>query len=91
MAASGPKATLATAIVQCERYWGATWYWNPARWGTTDGYAPWRVVWIYWMAMRSPAAMERLSALRVQTMGRLEGDAAAQAIESDVRDAFPEG
>lgn len=76
-------------MVQVERFYGASWYWNPQRWGTVDGYAPWHVVWVAWRAMIALQAQERLSLTRAIRLGMAQGEAAKTGIDEDVAAAFP--
>lgn len=61
--------SLGLACVQCEAFWGASWYWNPHRWGTTDGYVPFPVLWDAWRSMQSVAAWQRLQATQSAALG----------------------
>ena len=58
--AAGYTVSLGLACRQAEAFWGASWYWNPARWGTRDGYVPFPVLWDAWRAMQSVAAWQRM-------------------------------
>lgn len=81
--------TLALAVLQCERFYGTGWYFNPARWTTVDGYAPWAVVWIAWRAMHAVSASERLSMTKAIGMALSSGEAGKSARDDEVRAAFP--
>lgn len=83
--------TLAVVAQQCERFYGASWYFNRDRWATIDGYAPWGVVWVAWRAMQAVLAYERLSMSRAISLGMGAGDAAARARQDELRAAFPAG
>lgn len=74
---------------QVERFYGAIWYFNPQRWATVDGYAPWGVVWVAWRAMQAVLAYERLSMSRAVSLGMAAGDAAARARQDELDAAFP--
>lgn len=81
--------TLALAVTQVERFYGAAWYHAPARWQTVDGYAPWQVVWIAWRAMNAMVAYERLSMSRAIAIALAQGDAAGRARQQELDLAFP--
>lgn len=78
------------AIAQCERYYGAAWYWCPQRWRTVDGYAPWAVLWVAWRAMNAVAAHERLSMARAVALGMATGPAATAARQAELEHAYPD-
>lgn len=73
-----------------EREYGAGWWHNPARWDTLDGYAPYGAVWAAWETMRRARALERLSLIRAIAIARA-GEAGQRAMDSDMREAFPDG
>lgn len=60
-AASGNVPTLATALTVVRAAFGDTWYFNPTRWATTDGYAPFKVVWAEYMGLQAMDARLQLS------------------------------
>lgn len=76
-------------VQQVERFYGASWYFNPQRWATLDGYAPWGVVWVAWRAMQAVQAYERLSMSRAVSLGMANGDAAMRARQDELDAAFP--
>jgi hypothetical protein len=82
--------SLAVAIAQVERYFGAGWYFNPQRWPTVDGYAPWAVVWVQWRAMHALEAHERMSMRRAVRLGTWQGDGLAAELEAEARMAYPD-
>ena len=59
--AAGPSPTLASALVVVRAAYGDAWYFNPARWTTADGYAPFKVVWCEYVGLQSLEARARLS------------------------------
>lgn len=73
-----------------EREYGAAWWFNPARWETLDGFAPYLAVWEAWETMRRARAWERLSLVRAISVARA-GEAGQRAIDTDLREAFPDG
>lgn len=78
-------------MVQCERYWGARWFYDPRRWRTADGYVPHRTLWAYWYAMEPVMAMERLSDTRSSRLAQMRDEKAAQlAVDREQQLAFPE-
>jgi hypothetical protein len=83
----GPAVTLDTVCRLTEAAMGAGWYWNPARWDTWDGYAPYDVVWRAWTTMQQARAFERLN--QVRAIGITQAGEKAQAIyDADVREAL---
>ena len=76
-------------MVQVERYFGAAFYFNPQRWATVDGYAPWHVVWVAWRAMLALQAQERLSFTRAVRLAMAQGAHATTGHDEDVAAAFP--
>lgn len=82
--------TVATARLQTEAFWGSAWFHNPARWGTADGYVPYRVLWAYWHAMESARALKRLDQIRAGQIVRA-GEAARGALETELSEAYPRG
>jgi len=81
--------SLGLAAAHCERFFGAGWYFNPARWDTVDGYAPWSVVWIAWRSLQSIAAWERLSMQRAIALSLSSGDAGARQRLEEMAIAYP--
>lgn len=75
---------------QCERFYGASWYFNPVRWRTVDGYAPWGVVWIAWRGMQAVSALERLSMIRAISIAMATGESGAGARADELHAAFPD-
>ena len=66
---------------------GSDWYFNPARWTTWDGYAPWDEVWRAWGTLQMRLALERLSVVRAIGITKA-GDKAAALYEADKREAL---
>lgn len=84
---SGATLTIRHALAQCERFYGAGWAFNPARWGTADGGVPYPILWEAWHRMQAITALERLSATSAAARAQ-GGDAAAHAVDADVRRAY---
>jgi hypothetical protein len=82
-----PKVTLAMVCRLTEAAMGAGWYWNPGRWPTWDGYAPYDVVWRAWTTMQQARAFERLNMVRAIGITRA-GEKAQAIYDSDVREAL---
>lgn len=85
--------TLGLACAQCEAFWGASWYWNPPRWGTVDGYVPFTVLWDAWRSMQSVAAWQRLQVTHAVALAQPVSEEAMlerqRAVEQERRQAFP--
>jgi hypothetical protein len=85
--AGGPPVTLDTVCRLTEAAMGAEWYWNPDRWDTWDGYAPYDVVWRAWTTMQQARAFERLNMIRAVGVTKA-GDKAGALYDADVREAL---
>lgn len=72
-----------------ERFFGSEFVFNPARWGTSDGYVPYRVFRVYWFAAVSISAYERLSDIKTHTIVRNKEKSSAM-LEETISTAFPE-
>ena len=84
----GNGLSLALAALHAEHFWGAHWWFNPTRWDTPDGYVPWQVFWVYWQAIRSVRAVERLQVMRATRLAGIEDRTAfRRAMDDEVRDA----
>lgn len=66
---------------------GAAWYFNPARWDTRDGYAPFLEVWAAWKTARMGRAMDRLNLIRAMATTHA-GDRAQAMIDADTKEAL---
>jgi hypothetical protein len=83
----GHRITLDTVCRLTEVVMGAGWYYNPERWATWDGYAPYEVVWDAWYTIQRARAWERLNLVRA--VGITKAGERAQALyDSDVREAL---
>ena len=58
--AKGPQTSLALAALTVRSAYGDAWYWNPARWGTADGYAPFAVCLLEYAGLQALEARRRL-------------------------------
>lgn len=56
----GKGLSLAAAAVAVRHAYGDTWYWNPQRWATADGYAPFALVLLEYIGLQSLDARQRL-------------------------------
>lgn len=84
---------LALVAAQCERYYGAAWYFAPDRWATSDGYVPFFVGVDAWRTMQSLMAWERLQLSKAvqHAQPRSEDQLAAwqRANDAEIALAFP--
>ena len=67
---------LSLATIQAERFYGSGWYHNPVRWPTQDGIVPWPVFWMYWAAIPSIQAGERIERVQAANLGSASGEEA---------------
>lgn len=85
--------SLGLACAQCEAFWGASWYFNPARWDTVDGYVPFPVLWDAWRTMQSVAAWQRLQMMHAVALAQPVSEAALtdrqRLVDVEQRQAFP--
>jgi hypothetical protein len=80
-------------MLQAERFYGAAWFYNPARWDTSDGYVPFHVCWAYWHAMEPLMAFERLFVMRAVQLGisvPLKPEVVGQLADAEIARAFPQ-
>lgn len=80
-------------MVQCERFFGSDWFYNPSRWRTADGHVPYRTLWAYWYGMEPMMALERITAIRSLTTAlraMRDPQGAARAVEKEEQLALPE-
>lgn len=76
--------TLYDAVAQLERYFGAGFVHNPARWGTADGTIEYRHAHLYADQMRRQQAAERLHLARAAVMSQ-PGERQAAIARDDER------
>lgn len=87
--ANKPEPTLATAVTRCRAAYGDTWYYNPQRWSTTDGYVPFRVVWVEFLALEAEDARTRLEHVAALQVLHQKAADAKRTIHEWVREAHP--
>jgi hypothetical protein len=68
----GPEISLETICRLVEAHFGSSWYFNPDRWPTWDGYAPLDVVWRAWETLRRVRAFDRVNLVRAISMTKSE-------------------
>jgi len=56
---SGPSLAIAALTVRAA--YGDGWYWNPARWATSDGYAPFAVCLVEFVGLQALEARQQLN------------------------------
>lgn len=56
-------------MVQAEAWLGSAFVYNPTRWGTADGYVPWRVFAAVVRGLPALKALERLQMARAVVLG----------------------
>lgn len=83
----GQTVTLDTVCRLTELTMGAAWYWNPARWDTWDGYAPYDVVWRAWGTIQQERAFQRLNQVRAISITQA-GEKAQAIYDADAREAL---
>lgn len=69
---------------------GSQWWYNPGRWDTWDGYAPYPAVWDAWATAQAARAIERLNTIRAIDITRAGRQVKKQLFESEQREAFGE-
>lgn len=67
---------------------GATWWHDPERWPTADGFAPYHVVWAQWEIVVAAMAWDRLNLVRVQMLPHLERLQQQVLLDRDHLEAF---
>lgn len=88
--ARGPAPTLATASVVVRAAYGDTWYYNPARWNTADGYAPFPVTWVEYVGLLTLDAKQRLSMADAMSLSMASDVNKAQRARQELlKQAFP--
>lgn len=60
-AARGPQPTLAIAALSVRCALGESWYYAPARWRTSDGYAPFAVTWLTFVGLQAIEARQQIA------------------------------
>lgn len=86
--------SLGLACAQCEAFWGASWYFNPARWATVDGFVPFQVLWDAWRTMQSVTAWQRLQTMHAVALAQPVSEGAVterqRLLDQEQRQAFPQ-
>lgn len=86
--------SLGLACVQCQVVLGASWYWNPARWGTSDGVVPFPILWDTWRAMQSVVAWQQLHQMQAVAMAQPVSEERMadrqRIVDRVMQDAFPQ-
>lgn len=82
--------SLGTVCRVVEATMGAGWYYNPDRWPTWDGYAPYKAVWEAWRTIQQVRALDRLDMIRAVGVTK-SGDRAASLYDATVREALGGG
>src|SRR5689334_16249685 len=85
---SGPGLT-AYALSLCQLHFGASWYYNPGRWGTADGTVPWIEFKVQLLVLRAALALELGMQTRAALLGQADPQQAQQVIADDMARAFP--
>ncbi len=87
-APGGRSATLLLAALTCRARFGESWYFNPDRWPTHDGYVPHAVAWVEYLGVTALEAREKLAAFDAR---RLQLPTRDQQTELDrvLATAFP--
>lgn len=85
--ASSDSPTLAIVALTVRHALGDTWYYNPARWTTSDGYAPFAVTWLEFVGIQALGAQKRLEV--ADGMALLHANNPRAARQKLQRDAFP--
>lgn len=83
----GHVPTLAVALAVVRAAYGDQWYYNPDRWPTADGYAPFAVTWVEYMALQTVEMRRRLE--RADSVSLALAKDGAKARRSIMDAAFP--
>jgi hypothetical protein len=81
--------TLALAALTCEVRLGAAWYFAPARWPTSDGYAPMAAVWTTYGGLMALDAGAQLAAANVARLAASTDKGVARAYRALEKAAYP--
>ncbi len=81
--------TLALAALTCEVRLGAAWYYAPARWPTSDGYAPMAAVWTTYGGLMALDAGAQLAAANVARLAASTDKGVARAYRALEKAAYP--
>jgi hypothetical protein len=86
--AHGPRPTLLLAAQACRAQFGETWYYNPSRWPTADGYVPHDVCWVEFAGLAALEARAQLVLVQAHAVSHA-GKQARTAIDGVLRAAYP--
>lgn len=87
-AVQSTRVALEIALLCCERFYGAAFVFNPARWRTADGWVPSRVLWLYWYGTNRARAWERMEYARQRALVSGDASTAAQRAHEAHAEAF---
>ena len=79
--------TLAVALMRCRAALGNDWYYNPQQYRTTDGYVPFREVWVMYCGLETEAARLRIEHVAAAQVPQLKN--AKRTVEQWLRAAHP--
>jgi hypothetical protein len=68
-----------------QHHYGAAWYYAPARWRTSDGYAPFVAVVHAYRAAVAHVAQHRISMVRAVALGMADNKERAKHLRDDER------
>jgi hypothetical protein len=85
---NGPRPTLLLAAQACRAMFGESWYFDPHRWQTTDGYVPHDVAWVEFMGLAALEARAQLTHVHAHAVAN-SGKQARRSLDALVRQAYP--
>ena len=85
---NGPRPTLLLAAQACRATFGESWYYDPSRWQTTDGYVPHDVAWIEFFGLAALEARAQLTHVGAHVVANA-GKHARRSLDALVRQAYP--
>jgi hypothetical protein len=77
--AAEPRPTLLLAAQACRATYGERWYFDPERWGTSDGYVPHEVCWVEYLGLSALEARAQLLLARGTRIAQSGDDYASLA------------
>lgn len=81
---SGKRTSLGLIVLQVERTLGSGFVYDRRRWGTTDGYIPYRVLVAAYQGLPALWALERLQMARAVNLGQA-GEQGRSALAADAK------
>lgn len=84
-AAAGVSLAHAALVVRAA--YGDAWYWNPARWATSDGYAPFALAYLEYLGLDALTARETLAIAHGTTLPQARN--ASRELEKLRKQAYP--